>query len=137
LIADAPADGGFRRLTLVHRGHVLDAAPAIAAVSKTASETAAAANELHAPLPGTIIRVTVSPGDAVEDGQTLAVIESMKMEHRITAPRAGKVEKLLCSQGQTVRGGDTLIVLEANAEASGSESAGKRNPKPAKGKVRK
>jgi len=71
-----------------------------------------AAGELTAPMPGQVRAVNVSVGDAVVKGQTLAVLEAMKMEIRIQASVGGVVRKLLITQGQTVERGQLLIEVE-------------------------
>ncbi len=72
------------------------------------------ASELAAPMPGQVRAVNVSEGDSVTKGQTLLVLEAMKMEIRIQAPRDGKVMKLFVQQGQTVEREQALIEIEAN-----------------------
>ena len=66
---------------------------------------------LEAPMPGTVLQVRVSEGDAVEKGQTLVVIEAMKMEHAIKAPRDGTVKAIAFAVGARVSPGDALIEL--------------------------
>lgn len=70
------------------------------------------ASELTAPMPGVIRGVNVSEGDAVTKGQTLLVLEAMKMEIRVQAPSDGVVKKLFVKQGQTVEREQILITLE-------------------------
>jgi biotin carboxyl carrier protein len=70
------------------------------------------AAELAAPMPGQVRGVNVSESDAVTKGQTLLVLEAMKMEIRIQAPRDGVVKKLLVKQGQTVEREQILIEIE-------------------------
>jgi 3-methylcrotonyl-CoA carboxylase alpha subunit len=65
-----------------------------------------------APMPGKVVSVHVAPGDAVEAGDRLAVLEAMKMEHTLTAGRAGTVAELLASAGDQVEAGAPLIRLE-------------------------
>jgi urea carboxylase len=60
---------------------------------------------------GGVWAVLVKPGDAVEAGQPLVVVESMKMEISVHAPCAGRVEKLLCAAGQPVSAGQALVLL--------------------------
>jgi len=67
---------------------------------------------LVAPMPAKVVRITVSKGDTVEDGQTLVVLESMKMELGVTAPRAGKVQKIGAEVGAIVPAGAVLVELE-------------------------
>jgi biotin carboxyl carrier protein len=70
------------------------------------------ASELAAPMPGQVRAVNVSEGDSVTKGQTLLVLEAMKMEIRIQAPREGIVMKLFVKQGQTVEREQILIEVE-------------------------
>jgi glutaconyl-CoA/methylmalonyl-CoA decarboxylase subunit gamma len=69
-------------------------------------------NELTAPLPGTIIEFFVKPGDVVEAGKVVVVIEAMKMKNSIRATRGGKVVELLVSPGQTVAHKQALVRFE-------------------------
>ena len=66
---------------------------------------------IHAPMPGKVIRVLVRTGDAVEIGQGLVVVEAMKMQNEMRALRAGTVAEVRVTDGDTVSAGDTLIVL--------------------------
>ncbi len=66
---------------------------------------------IPAPMPGTVISIAVAPGDSVTKGQTLMVLEAMKMENQILAPSDGTVKELGTSTGESVNAGDTLIVL--------------------------
>ena len=81
--------------------------------SASARRRSSGANAIHAPLPGTIAAVLVGEGDAVEAGQTLAVLEAMKMEHLLPAPLPGRVAAVHCAIGATVEEGDLLIELAA------------------------
>ena len=65
-----------------------------------------------APMPGKVVRVLVSEGDAVEAGQGLLVVEAMKMQNEIRSPKSGKVEKLLAKEGLAVNAGDVLAWVE-------------------------
>ena len=62
-------------------------------------------------MPGTILEVHVKEGQRVREGQTLLVMEAMKMEHRIQAPKAGEIVSLNFSQGDRVDMGATLVEL--------------------------
>jgi biotin carboxyl carrier protein len=62
-------------------------------------------------MPGTILEVQVKEGQRVREGQTLLVMEAMKMEHRIQAPRAGEVIAVNFVTGDRVDMGDTLVEL--------------------------
>ncbi|HVM68124.1 MAG TPA: biotin/lipoyl-containing protein, partial [Acidimicrobiales bacterium] len=63
------------------------------------------------PMQGTIIKVLVEQGDTVEEGQTVAILEAMKMENAITAEKAGTVSEVRVSPGDTVGGGDVVVVI--------------------------
>ncbi|AMR67180.1 acetyl/propionyl/methylcrotonyl-CoA carboxylase subunit alpha [Aquipseudomonas alcaligenes] len=67
---------------------------------------------LTAPMNGSIVRVLVEPGQAVEAGAALVVLEAMKMEHSIRAPHAGTVKALYCGEGDMVSEGAALVELE-------------------------
>jgi acetyl-CoA/propionyl-CoA carboxylase biotin carboxyl carrier protein len=71
---------------------------------------------LASPLQGTILRVAVQAGAAVEEGTLVAVIEAMKMENEITAHKAGTIAELPIAAGASVSAGDTLAVITAAAE---------------------
>lgn len=75
---------------------------------------------LTAPLPGKITRVAVGPGDRVEAGDTLVVIEAMKMENEFKASAAGTVAEVRVEAGQPVNPGDVLVVVRAAAEGEAS-----------------
>ena len=68
---------------------------------------------LVAPMPGKVIEVRVKKGDKVKAGDTLIIIEAMKMEHSIKATENGKVTKLMASLNQQVDNGATLLVLDS------------------------
>ena len=67
--------------------------------------------QIMAPMPGKVIRLLVSMGDAVEAGQGLVVVEAMKMQNEIRSPKSGKVEKLAVTEGQTVNAGDPVAII--------------------------
>ena len=64
------------------------------------------------PLPGTVLSINVKEGDTVAAGQTLVVLEAMKMENNIDAERGGVVKQVLVQAGATVMEGDVLLVIE-------------------------
>jgi len=64
------------------------------------------------PMQGTIVKVLVAPGDAVEIGQTVCVLEAMKMENAITAEKAGSVKEVKVAAGDSVGPGDVIAVIE-------------------------
>ena len=73
---------------------------------------AAAEREVRAPMPGLVLRVLAAPGDAVEAGQGLVVLEAMKMENELTAPAAGTVAAVHAAAGDAVGKNDLLVELE-------------------------
>ena len=75
---------------------------------------------LTAPLAGKITHVAVRPGDRVRAGDTLVVIEAMKMENEFKASAAGTVTEVRVQPGQAVNPGDTLVVVRAAAEGEAS-----------------
>jgi biotin carboxyl carrier protein len=79
---------------------------------RAASAGATARGTLKAPLPGKITHVAVRPGDRVKAGDTLLVIEAMKMENEFKAGAAGTVADVRVQAGQPVNAGDVLVVIE-------------------------
>jgi biotin carboxyl carrier protein len=77
-----------------------------------ATRVAAADHSLTAPMPGTVIKVLVAPGDTVRAGATLLVLEAMKMEWPLRAPRDGVVARLNCREGDLVQSDLPLVDLE-------------------------
>ena len=67
---------------------------------------------LAAPMPGKVVRVLVSPGDSVESGQGLVVVEAMKMQNEMKAARAGRVLTVPAKEGATVAAGEVLATIE-------------------------
>jgi biotin carboxyl carrier protein len=78
-------------------------------------ETSATPGSLLAPMPGAVVRVLVDCGQQVTTGDTLVVLEAMKMEHAIRAPHDGVVTELRVSAGQQVESGAVLAVVETDA----------------------
>ncbi|MEU5696308.1 biotin carboxylase N-terminal domain-containing protein [Actinosynnema sp. NPDC020468] len=78
-------------------------------------ETTLAPGATAAPMPGTVVRVSVAVGDPVEAGAELLVLEAMKMEHRVLATTGGVVAEVLVETGRQVDAGDVLAVVEERA----------------------
>lgn len=70
------------------------------------------ATNVQAHITGTVWKIEVKPGDQVEEGQVVVILESMKMEMPVEAPSAGKVASIAVTEGQAVDEGATLVVLE-------------------------
>ena len=68
--------------------------------------------QIIAPMPGKVIRLLVKPGDQVEAGQGLLVVEAMKMQNEVKSPKTGTVEKLSAKEGQAVNAGDVLAWID-------------------------
>ena len=83
------------------------AAPAPAA----APVVTGAGEPVNAPMPGTILKVNVTQGQAVKSGDVLCILEAMKMENEIMAPKDGTVTQVVVSKGSTVDTGAPLLVI--------------------------
>src|SRR5690606_37538113 len=84
----------------------------------------AAQREVRAPMPGLVLQVLVAPGDAVEEGQGLVVLEAMKMENELRAPAAGTVAAVHVAPGVAV--GKNALLMEM--EGGGWRAAGRPGP---------
>ncbi len=109
IVAYVSSDNAKRWVTINGRTFVLTKQ---SGARKSASGHHHTAGELTAPMPGQVRAVNVSEGDSVTKGQTLLVLEAMKMEIRIQSPMDGIVSKLLVKQGQTVDREQALITVE-------------------------
>ena len=87
------------------------AAPKAEAPKPAAPAAPAAGIQVKSPLPGSVIKVLVSEGQAVKKGDTLLTLESMKMENAIMAEADGTVKQIAVTPGQNVMQDDLLIVL--------------------------
>jgi acetyl-CoA carboxylase biotin carboxyl carrier protein len=68
--------------------------------------------DIEAHITGTVWKIEVSTGDSIDEGDTVVILESMKMEMPVEAEDAGTVKEILVEEGQSVSEGDTLVVLE-------------------------
>ncbi|MFN8460178.1 MAG: acetyl-CoA carboxylase biotin carboxyl carrier protein subunit [Anaerolineales bacterium] len=109
VIAYVSSDGAKRWVTINGQTFALTRQ---SRTRKSGSGGQRATGELTAPMPGLVRSVNVAEGESVAKGQTLLVLEAMKMEIRIHAPVDGMVKKLLVKQGQTVEREQVLITVE-------------------------
>ena len=91
--------------------------------AKKAAAATGAAEEIKAPMPGTIVRVEVNAGDSVEAGQVVAVIEAMKMETEIKAEKAGVIKDILVGAKDVVTAGQAIITIAAAGGAAPAAGA--------------
>jgi biotin carboxyl carrier protein len=77
-----------------------------------AAKVGGGGSRVVSPMPGKVVRVLVSPGQAVEPGMPLVVVEAMKMENELRATQAGRVARVHARDGQAVEGGALLVELE-------------------------
>ena len=68
--------------------------------------------DVEAHITGTVWKIEVAVGDQVADGDTVVILESMKMEMPVEVEDDGMVKEIRCSEGQSVQEGDVLVVLE-------------------------
>ena len=87
---------------------VAAAAPAPAAAAPAA---VAAGEVVKSPMPGNILKIQVSQGQQVKEGDVLIILEAMKMENEIVAPKAGSVAQIIVTKGQVVETGAPLAVI--------------------------
>ena len=80
--------------------------------ARPARKASRSAGAMMAPMPATVVKVLVEPGQSVHDGETVLVLEAMKMELPIRAPKAGVVKAVRCRQGELVQPGEALVELE-------------------------
>jgi acetyl-CoA carboxylase biotin carboxyl carrier protein len=75
-------------------------------------EVPGVSTEIEAHITGNVWKVEVDVGDQVDDGDTVVILESMKMEIPVETEDSGKVKEIRCEEGQSVNEGDVLVVLE-------------------------
>jgi methylmalonyl-CoA carboxyltransferase small subunit len=94
-------------------GAVLIRSTSAYGVTPTAAKAPAGSSSgLKAPISGTVVKILVEPGSEVKAGDTVVVLEAMKMETEITAPQDGKIAAVNIAVGDTVAGGQTLVEWE-------------------------
>jgi len=86
-------------------------AAAQAAAPATAAPSIAAGEVVKSPMPGNILKINVTVGQKVAEGDALLVLEAMKMENEVAAPKSGTVAQIIVSKGAVVETGAPLVVL--------------------------
>lgn len=104
-----PATMPHKPVVAAPRPQAAAAAPQLECQAK--AEAPAGGTKVTAPLPGTITEVKVKVGDTVKDGDTVVVLEAMKMQNNIEAEGSGTVTAVLVNKGDTVMEGDALITI--------------------------
>ena len=87
------------------------AAPAAAAPAAPAGAALAAGEVVKSPMPGNILKINVSLGQKVNEGDALLILEAMKMENEVVAPKSGTIAQIIVSKGAVVETGAPLIVI--------------------------
>jgi acetyl/propionyl-CoA carboxylase alpha subunit len=130
-LVELEAEGVLRRFEVHRVGevHYVDGPLGPSALRELArlpepSPASPVAGSLVAPLPGVVRRVGGRPGDRVEAGAVLVVLEAMKTEHRVAAPHAGVLGDLLVAEGQEVEAGTVLAVLQDEVPPAPGPAAG-------------
>lgn len=90
----------------------LDVLTPVEAVEREAAAETRGPSSIAAPIPGKVVSVGVAPGDEVAVGQTVVVLEAMKMENELVAEQAGTVQAVHVGEGTTVEAGTVLVELE-------------------------
>lgn len=112
----APRDGGLA-IWIDGRRFVLESGTADDESFAGSGGSVAASGTIKAPMPGTVVKVIVSEGDEVAAGQSLVIVEAMKMEHDVRSPMDGVVRKVSVSDGDSVGTTEAMIEIEpANSE---------------------
>ena len=107
------------------------AAPTAAPTAAPVAAKPAGAAVVKSPLPGSIVKVMVKPGDSIKKGDTLLTMESMKMENVVASEYTGTVKNVLVQAGQNVMQDDKLVEIETVAEVAAPKAVAAPQPKPA------
>ncbi|MCR6475981.1 urea carboxylase [Variovorax sp. ZS18.2.2] len=102
----------------------VDESPLAASIAADAEDLPGGASVVRTQVPGSVWRVLVEEGDAVAEGDTLVVVESMKMEFAVTAPCTGRVWRIACREGAAVGAGQEVVVVVPATAAIGTDGGG-------------
>ena len=97
---------------VVAKAAVQEAAAAVPAAQPSAPVATMAGDKITAPMPGVILQIKKSSGESVKKGETILILEAMKMENEIIAPRDGVIAQVTAVKGASVNTGDVLAVLQ-------------------------
>ena len=106
---EVEVEAGKAMCVAEYEAYAPTSAPIVAVAAPAAAPVAGEA--VTAPMPGNILKVAVTAGQAVKEGDLLVVLEAMKMENEIFAPKAGTVAQVLVAKGATVDTGATMVVI--------------------------
>ncbi|GCE14054.1 biotin/lipoyl-containing protein [Tengunoibacter tsumagoiensis] len=112
---DAPLEQRYEILLAGQRFEVLVEDERIRQLANVSRSQASQSARVQAPMPGLVVKLLVDVGTAVHAGQTVAVLEAMKMENDLTSPISGIVHELRVQTGQTVEQGQLLVSITAQA----------------------
>lgn len=101
------------RINVVDREFTWEILTPVEAVVEQSRGAAAGGGRVIAPIPGKVVKVHIAPGDVVEQGQSVVVLEAMKMENELEVERSGRVAAVHVAAGDTVDTGTLLVELEA------------------------
>jgi len=111
-LVDVAREGSARVVHLHGLSFVVDVEEEVRHRLRGGAAGTGARGTIRAPMPGRITHVAVKPGDAVQPGDALLVIEAMKMENEFKAGAAGTVREVRVEAGQPVNAGDVLVVID-------------------------
>ena len=98
-------------VSVANGGDISGIAPVGGAISPATSVPATGGKPINAPLAGTVVKVLVQPGQAVSEGETIIILEAMKMETSISAPSTGSIVEVRIQAGDNCTVGDVLVTL--------------------------
>jgi oxaloacetate decarboxylase alpha subunit len=106
-------EGVSYTVSVANGGDISGIAPVGGAVATPAASAlpATGGNPINAPLAGTVVKVLVQPGQAVTEGETIIILEAMKMETSISAPATGNIVEVRIQAGDNCAVGDVLVTL--------------------------
>ncbi|MCQ2378772.1 MAG: biotin/lipoyl-binding protein [Victivallaceae bacterium] len=112
VVVEADGKGGEYTAKVGGKSYRVALAEGAAKVESAAPAASGAGSTICAPLPGTVLKVLVGKGDKVSAGDTLLILEAVKMENEIKADKDGTVDEIAVSNGAVVSAGDTLVTLK-------------------------